>query len=106
MRAEEFMALAEYVFTVLKIRELVFSKFFFKQDSNIQAEPAWLRWLECSLCCTLYARFQSHQCTSTVHGSKGLAAMLAIERSAGVTPEVNLRNILHTDDEACKQASL
>ena len=34
---------------------------------------------------------------------KGLAAMLAIKRTAGVTPEVNLRNSLHECNKACKQ---
>ena len=33
-------------------------------------------------------------------GSK--AAMLAVKRSAGVTPEVNLRKPLHAGDKACK----
>ena len=33
---------------------------------------------------------------------KGLAAMLVVKRSAGVTPEVNLRNLLHTGKEVCK----
>ena len=37
-----------------------------------------------------------------VHGSKGSATMLAANRSAGVTPEVNLRNSLHAVDRACK----
>ena len=34
---------------------------------------------------------------------KGSAAMLAIKRSAGVTPQMNLRNPYHTGDEAGKQ---
>ena len=34
---------------------------------------------------------------------KDSAAMLAIQWSAGVTPEVNLRNLLHTGDETCKR---
>ena len=34
---------------------------------------------------------------------KGSAAMLAIKRSAGVAPEVNLRNLLRTGEEACKR---
>ena len=33
---------------------------------------------------------------------KGLAAMLTSIQSAGVAPEVNLRNSLHTGDKACK----
>ena len=32
-----------------------------------------------------------------------LAAMLTVERSSGVTPEVNLRNLLHEGDKTCKQ---
>ena len=32
----------------------------------------------------------------------GLAAMLAVKRSAGVTPKVNLRNPLHTGGKVCK----
>ena len=34
---------------------------------------------------------------------KGSAAMPAVKKSAGVAPEVNLRNPLHAGDEACKQ---
>ena len=34
---------------------------------------------------------------------KGSAAILAIKRSAGIAPEVNLRNPLHTGDEAYKR---
>ena len=33
----------------------------------------------------------------------GLATMLTTKRSAGVTPEVNLRIPLHTGNKACKQ---
>ena len=32
----------------------------------------------------------------------GLATMLAIERSAGITPEVNLKNPLQAGDNECK----
>ena len=32
---------------------------------------------------------------------KGLAALLAAKRLAGVTPEVNLRNPLHAGEKAC-----
>ena len=32
-----------------------------------------------------------------------LAATLAVKRSAGVAPEVNLRILLHAGDEACMQ---
>ena len=39
-----------------------------------------------------------------VCGSKsGPAAMLAPKRSAGVAPSVNLRNVLHSGDDAHKQ---
>ena len=34
---------------------------------------------------------------------KDSAAMLAIKRSTGVTPEVTLRKRLHAGEEACKQ---
>ena len=34
---------------------------------------------------------------------KGSAAMLAIKMSAGVAPEVNVRNPLHTDENTLKQ---
>ena len=37
---------------------------------------------------------------------KGLAVILAIERSAGVALEANLRNELHAGDEARKQGIL
>ena len=40
-----------------------------------------------------------------VCGWNGLAAMLAAKSSAGVTPEVNLRNPLHTGDEAFKRGN-
>ena len=33
----------------------------------------------------------------------GLVTMLAARRSAGASPEVNLRSSLHAGDEACKQ---
>ena len=34
-----------------------------------------------------------------------LGAILATKRSAGFAPEVNLRNLLLTGDEACKQGN-
>ena len=37
-----------------------------------------------------------------INGS-GLAAILVAKRSAGVTPELNLRNLLNTGDEAFKE---
>ena len=40
-----------------------------------------------------------------VCGSKDLAAMLAGKRSAGVTPNMNLRNPFHTGEEEHKQGS-
>ena len=36
----------------------------------------------------------------------GSNAMLAIKRSAGIAPELNLRIPLHVDDEAPKQGNL
>ena len=38
-------------------------------------------------------------------GQSCLAAMLATMRSAGVAQEVNLKNVLYTGDETCKQIS-
>ena len=43
-------------------------------------------------------------CTQ-VHGWNSLAGMLAAKRSAGVAPEVNLRNPLHAGNEAGKQGN-
>ena len=37
-----------------------------------------------------------------VCGSNSVAVTLAVKRSAGVTPEVNLRNSLCAGDEVCK----
>ena len=36
---------------------------------------------------------------------KGPAAMLATKKSAGVAPEMNLRNPLHTGDETLKRGN-
>ena len=36
----------------------------------------------------------------------GSVAVLAIKRSAGIAPELNLRIPLHVDDEAPKQGNL
>ena len=36
----------------------------------------------------------------------GSVAMLAVKRSAGVTPEVNLRDLLHAGQEVSKQGNL
>ena len=33
---------------------------------------------------------------------KGSAAMMAVKKSAGVAPKLNLRNPLHTEGKACK----
>ena len=42
-----------------------------------------------------------------MHGlKKSSAAMLAIKRSAGVTPELNVRNPLHVGKEASKGSTL
>ena len=46
----------------------------------------------------------TNACTQ-VCGWNSLAAMLAAKSSAGVTPEVNLRNLLQTGDEARKQGN-
>ena len=48
--------------------------------------------------------FESHQCLdmNKYLDLKGLAAMLVILSSAGVAPEVNPVNPLHTGDETCK----
>ena len=42
-----------------------------------------------------------HMCKYT--DQKGTAAMLSTKRSAGVTPEVSVRNPLHNGEKACKQ---
>ena len=39
-----------------------------------------------------------------VRGSKKASAtMLAVKRSAGVAPKMNVRTSVHTDEKACKQ---
>ena len=57
------------------------------------------------LCHTFSPGFESHQrlYVDKYMNQKGLAAVLVIKMSAGVTPEVDLRNPMHTDKEACKQ---
>ena len=46
-----------------------------------------------TLCRPLEPEFESYQCS---------VVMLIIKSSVGVTPEVNLRNPMRTDNEACK----
>ena len=51
------------------------------------------------LCCTVHSRFKSYQWLFTLkEDQKRLEVILVIKRSAGVTPEVNLRPPLHADD--------
>ena len=69
-------------------------------------KPAWLIRLERTLCYTLDPRFKSHQSWFFFHMQVHSAAMLAVERTAGVAPEVNLRNLLCAGDETCKQEIL
>ena len=45
---------------------------------------------------------QGHRTSATCLWRTRLAAMLAVKRSAGVTPGVNLRNALHAGDKARK----
>ena len=55
---------------------------------------------------TLDPGFECHQCWNHMWkymDQKGPTAMLGIKRSAGVTPEMNLRNPLHTGDAAHRQ---
>ena len=51
---------------------------------------------------TLWHGFECHQCLKKYVDQKGPAAMLVIKKSAGVAPEVNLRNPLPTGNEAHK----
>ena len=51
---------------------------------------------------TQYDGYNSHQCVK-VSGSSGSAAMLVTKKAAAVAPEMNLRNLLHTGDKACKR---
>ena len=67
--------------------------------------------LECQSCHTLrnsgtlYPGLKPHQCLYMYKymDQNSSATILATNRSAGVAPEVNLRNPLFTGDEACKQ---
>ena len=47
-------------------------------------------WIPTSYLCYMHVRMES-------------ALMLSVQRSAGVAPEVNLRNLLCTGEKACKQ---
>ena len=62
----------------------------------------WLR----VLCCGMFGHwFDFHQILRMclqVQGQKGSAAMLTTAQSAGVAPEVNPRNPLHTGEKAHK----
>ena len=46
---------------------------------------------------------ERHQCLDTSTWMKQLGCHAAAKRSPGVTPDVNRRNLLHTDNEAGKQ---
>ena len=72
-------------------------------------------WLSVLCCGTIGCGFkpwlQLHQCLSIYNnykyvGQKGLAAMLAVKRSAGVTPEVNLRKSTQARKHASKKPTL
>ena len=73
----------------------------FSKDFFLHAEPEWLRRVD-RLHRILDPRSQAMLVCGKVLGQKGSAAMLAIKRSAGVAPKVNLRNPLHTGEEAYK----
>ena len=55
-------------------------------------------WSSVSL--NLHAQFCFYKFANIYEDQNGSAAMLAAKRSAGVAPEVNLRNALHISDEA------
>ena len=62
--------------------------------------------LLCNLLCNMSSNLACRRFTCLslfCIAQKDSAAMLAIKRSAGVTPQVNLRNPYHTGDEAGKQ---
>ena len=61
------------------------------------------------MCQAFNSRFKSHQFLYIVYkyvDSKDSTATLAIKRSAGVAPEVNLRNPFHVCEEEHKQLVL
>ena len=49
--------------------------------------------------------FDPHQCLYMCKyvDQKGLVAILAVKKSVGVAPEVNLRNLLNTVNKVCEQ---
>ena len=73
------------------------------------AEPEWPSGLQRRACGTDGHGFEPQTSTNACGhicrnvDQKGLAAMLISIQSAGVTPEVNLRNSLHAGDKACKR---
>ena len=67
-------------------------------------EPAWLIWIEHTFCCTLNPGFKPTLMLIYMYkyvDQKDSAAMLAAKRLAGVTPEVNLRNLLDKGEKVC-----
>ena len=77
-----------------------------RSDRNGRGVSTWYK-----LCCVLLnLGFESHQslhmCASTWIQNGSAAAMKAAKWSAGVTPEVNLRNLLHTGIELSKGSTL
>ena len=79
------------------------------------AQPAWLIWQRICRSHTVRRRHAWSQiwvppmlvytCASMLIKKPSSATMLGTKRSAGVTPEVNLRNPLHTGDKACKRGN-
>ena len=57
-----------------------------------------------TMCHTLHSLDPASACTYVCKyvDQNGLAAMLASKRTAGVSPKVNLSNLLHASDEAHK----
>ena len=73
---------------------------------NITFTPGQLRWPSGEHVCSWCGRslpIESHL-LPLVHACRECDQLpcLAAKRSGGVTPEVNLRNSLHTGDKACK----
>ena len=73
------------------------------------AEPEWPSGLQRRACGTDGRGFQPQTSTNACGhvcrymDQKSLAAMLTSIQSAGVSPEVNLRNSLQAGDKACKR---
>ena len=76
-----------------------------------QAEPEWPSGLQRRACGTDGCGFKPQTSTNACGhvcryvDQKGSAAMLTSIQSAGVTPEVNLRNQLCAGEEACKRGN-